>query len=304
MASRRVDSADAEPPASPARRGGPRDDSAPWLHGEVARRMAARLPLIRQAPQRWIDWWGQRGGGGDAVRAVWPKAERWTAEPTPRLAEASRRRLRPPWWRALAGGSPQQRVVLESDLPAERAQMVWANMVLHHSASPAATLARWHSALEVGGFLMFSTLGPDTLRELRQIYAAQHWPSPHRPFTDMHDIGDLLLHSGFADPVMDQECITLSWSSPQALLDELRALGRRPDPAGCGGLRTARWRERLWRVLAERANAQGRIELAFELVYGHAYKAPPRAPRDRLAAVSVDALRLTLRNRRPDPIGD
>jgi malonyl-CoA O-methyltransferase len=64
-------------------------------------------------------------------------------------------------------------------------------------------MQRWHQALQVDGFLMFSCLGPDTLMEMRALYQALGWPQPTHAFTDMHDWGDMLLAAGFAEPVMD-----------------------------------------------------------------------------------------------------
>ena len=264
--------------------------------------MAERLPLIRQAPGSWIDWWGALGGSAAAVAAVLPRATRRVVEPTAELAELSRRALRRRWWSF--GAPPQDQVCLAANVAPGQAQMVWANMMLHASPNPPATVAGWHAALGVGGFLMFSTLGPDSLRELRQVYADQGWPAPHPPFTDMHDIGDLLVGSGFADPVMDQELIRLSWSSPQAMLGELRSLGGHLGPGRQPGLRTPRWRERLHQALQQRADAQGRIHLSFELVYGHAFKAPPRPGRGEPATVSLESLRHSLRNRRSGPGGE
>ena len=95
---------------------------------------------------------------------------------------------------------------------------------------------------------------------------------------DMHDVGDLLVHAGFADPVMDQEHLTLHWPGPRELLAELRSLGGNLNPARHRGLRTPRWRSRLEAALRERADATGRIALGFEIVYGHAFVATPRVP--------------------------
>jgi malonyl-CoA O-methyltransferase len=275
-----------------------RAEQAPWLHQEVARRMADRLPVIRQAPAQWLDWWAFTGAGAAPVQAVWPDAQRCLVEPTAALAERSRQALQAPWW---AWGARRQAakcpVWLEPDVPAGQAGMVWANLVLQASPDAAATFTRWHQALAVDGFLMFSTFGPDTLKELREVYAQLGWPAPHPPFTDMHDLGDLLVHGGFADPVMDQETIHMTWSSPQALLAELQALGGHVGQAREAGLRTPRWLARLHQALAERADAQGRIGLRFELVYGHAYKPAPRPPRGELATVSLDSLRATLPKR-------
>ena len=277
-----------------------RADSAPWLHQEVARRMAERLPVILRPPETWLDWWGHTGAGASAVQAVWPQSRRSVAEPTAALAERSRSSLRAPWW---AWGQRRhdatQSVALSTEVPAGQAQMLWSNLTLHASPDPATTLALWHRALAVDGFVMFSTFGPDTLRELRSVYAGQGWPAPHPPYTDMHDLGDLLVHSGFADPVMDQEMLQLSWSSPETLLAELRGLGGHLGLDRFAGLRTPRWRAQLLRALGERADAQGRIRMSFELVYGHAYKPVPRPARGELATISLDALRATLPKRTP-----
>jgi malonyl-CoA O-methyltransferase len=275
-----------------------RAEQPPWLHQEVARRMAERLPVIRTPPQAWLDWWGFTGAGAPAVAAVWPDARRSVAEPTPALVERSRQALLAPWW---AWGQRRrdaaQPVWLTQDVPAGQAQMLWANLTLHASIDPVTTLRHWHRALAADGFLMFSTFGPDTLRELRALYADCGWPAPHPPYTDMHDLGDMMVHGGFADPVMDQEMLTLTWSSPEALLAELRGLGGHlglQRPAGC---RTPRWRDRLMGALAERADDQGRIRLSFELVYGHAYKAVPRPGRGEPAVVSLESLRASLPRR-------
>lgn len=258
--------------------------------------MADRLKLFREQPQDWIDWWGGLGGGAAAVSEVLPGARRIVAEPTPDWVQRSRMLSRGPWWAALGRAAAERRVMLDTEVPAGQAQMVWANMMLHTCANPPASMLQWQAALRVGGFLMFSTLGPGSLRELRALYADEGWPSPHAPFVDMHDIGDQLVQSGFADPVMDQERIRLHWSSPQALLAELRSFGAHLGKDRAPGLKTPRWRERLHQALARRADAQGRIHLSLEVVYGHAFKAPPKPLRGGESTVSLESLRSNLRN--------
>jgi malonyl-CoA O-methyltransferase len=276
-----------------------RADGPPWLHQEVARRMAARLPVIRQPPAQWLDWWAFTGAGAEAVQAVWPQAQRLLVEPTPALQARSRAALAAPWWSWRARRAGAQPVWLSSEVPAGAAQMLWANLVLHTAADPETSLAVWHRALAADGFLMFSAFGPDTLRELREVYAEAGWPAPHPPFVDMHDLGDMLVHGGFADPVMDQETITLTWSTPGALLAELRGLGGHLGLHRHPGLRTPRWHARLLQALAARADAQGRIAMRFELVYGHAYKGTPRAAPGAPVVVSLDALRSRRPPRKP-----
>jgi malonyl-CoA O-methyltransferase len=248
-------------------------DAAPWLHQEVARRMAERLAIIRTPPVRWLDWWGAWGGSAEAVATALPAAERVVVEPTEALAERSRQASRAPWWALRRRGVT---VHTTAAAPEGQAPMLWANMVLHHQPEPQSEFAAWHRALAPDGFVMFSTLGPQTVRTLREVYGAIGAGEAHAPYADMHDLGDMLVHGGFADPVMDQETISLHWSTPEAALAELHALGMNLSPRRHAGLRTPRWRARLCQALGQLSRENGRIVLHFELVYGHAFKGQPR----------------------------
>jgi malonyl-CoA O-methyltransferase len=265
----------------------------PWLHAEIARRMAERLSVVKLQPARIVDWWSTLGAGSQLLREAYPRARIVAVEPT---AAWARRRLdaeRAPWW------SLQRRrgveVASEGDDLGAPAQLVWANMMLHAVQDPPALMARWQHALAPDGFLMFSSFGPDTLRELRELYARLAWPAPTPSFVDMHDLGDMLVHAGFADPVMDQETLTLSWATPQALLAELRTLGGNIAPDRMPGLRTPRWRRRLEAELQSLAGPDGRPTLRFEIAYGHAFKALPRARPGAPATVSLEEMRNLVR---------
>jgi malonyl-CoA O-methyltransferase len=267
--------------------------TAPWLHGEVARRMAERLALVKAVPATVIDFRARAGASGPVLRAAYPKAARVAVEAQPGAQRSS-------WW----PWARREATVAEDDLPDGQAQLLWANMALHHVQDPASLLARWRAALAVDGFVMFSTLGPDTLKMLRGIYRDAGWGPPHAPFVDMHDLGDMLVQAGFADPVMDQEVLRLTWPDPRALLAELRTLGVNADPARHAGLRTPRWRARLEAALAARAGADGRIALEFEIVYGHAFKPPPRVAVAGETRVAVDTLqRMAREGKRGKPLG-
>jgi malonyl-CoA O-methyltransferase len=253
----------------------------PWLHVEVARRMAERLPVIKLQPEAVIDWGAFVGGSRQVLAQAYPAARLLAVEAGKYRRDATATALALPWWRPQRWAGPRHQVFNQDDLPADQGQLLWANMQLHGAIDPQALMSRWHGALAVGGFLMFSTLGPGSLPELRTLYAQAGWPPPFAPFVDMHDLGDMLVAAGFADPVMDQETVTLTWPSPQALLAELRGLGGNVDPARGAGLRTPRWRGRLEALLQKTASPSGRLALRFEVVYGHAFKA---APRHRVAA--------------------
>lgn len=259
-------------------------DPSPWLHEEVARRMQERLSWIVLPPGNWCDWDPVRGGmqAHALIAAALPKAEQWVHETASAGAQAAARaQLQPPWWKPARWIGPA--VHFREPSP-QGMQMVWANMALHLTAQPQALMAQWLKALDTDGFVMFSCLGPDTLKELRAVYAGLGWPEPSHTFTDMHDWGDMLAASGFAEPVMDMERIVLTFPTPQRLLQELRGLGRNLHPKRFPALRGHHWRRRLENAIAEQLVSEsngGQLALTFEIIYGHAFKPTPRAPREQ-----------------------
>ena len=269
---------------------------SPWQHEEVARRMEDRLQWIRQAPQTWCHWDAVRGGlqAHALLSARYPKARCLVHETAVHCEQHAREALARPWWNPSRWGAGG----VQFGAPADGSvQMLWANMALHSAADPQALITQWHRALDVDGYLMFSCLGPDTLRELHAVYAALGWPPGGHAFTDMHDWGDMLVQAGFAEPVMDMERITLTFASPERLVQELRELGCNLHPQRFGALRGRRWRDRLYQALSDRlADPQqgGQLALTFEIIYGHAFKPTPRVRVSASSAVSLQDMRAML----------
>lgn len=285
-------------------------ENAPWLHEEVARRMAERLRYIRLPVSKWAHWEPGRGGrqGHALVASHYPSAESFMVEASTagvgREGRSDEKNMALSWLSRLSRGRHTQKTV---SVPPENAvQMVWANMLAHHSADPANLLAQWHKTLATDGFVMFSCLGPDTLRELRTLYAKLGWPPPTHEFTDMHDWGDLLVKAGFAEPVMDMERITLTFESPGRLLAELRGLGRNFHVARFPALHGRSWLVRLeaaieehLRLPAERpGDATGLLGLSFEVIYGHAIKPAPRVKVSPRAEIGLEDMKIALRQRK------
>lgn len=282
--------------------------SAPvWLHAEVGARMAERLSLIKQPPRQVLIW-GRAGGDLKDVAQALPDA-RCVIVDTKDSGRAVHQeglggnetsvlgRLWSRLRRASGHGPPSFRA---TEVPPGEAQLVWSNMGLHTMTHPVEAFRTWHRALAVDGFVMFSTLGPGTLPELRSVYERAGWGSPMAPLVDMHDLGDMLAETGFADPVVDQETLTLTWSNAADALAELRSMGRNAAMDRFPGLRTPRWQHELEAALEERARdrGDGRVSLSFEVVYGHAFKPLPRVRMTQETTVPVDDLRALVRGGR------
>ena len=269
-----------------------------WLHEEVARRMTQRLDWIKLQPAAWLHWEPLVGGleADGLLRARFPKSECFWAVAAVNTAQAAIKNIAKPWW------NPQRwkQNLPQQALPeGQQVQMLWANMALHLEPAPQERIAQWHQSLSTDGFLMFSCLGPDTCVELSEIYQREGWGPAANQFTDMHDWGDMLVQTGFAEPVMDMERIRLAFATPQRALQELRSLGRNVHPQRFGALRARKWYDRLLAALEALRAPDGQIELTFEVIYGHALRPAPRVKLNVLSAVSLQDMRAMLQQKNP-----
>lgn len=263
-----------------ARRGDLSD--AQFLYGEIARRMLGRLQYIRLQPAQMLDAGCGAGDNLPLLRERYPQAAYIGLDACEPLLAHARRRYAPSGVGAWLGrltrsNKPETRYVqadlADSGLPPESLDLVWSNLALHWHPAPHTVLAEWRRVLRVGGLTMFSCLGPGTLRELRQALADAGLQTATPGFVDMHDFGDLLVENGFTDPVMDQETLTLTYETPQRLLEDVRALGGNPALGRRAGLTGRAWRDRLCEALAAQRGDDGRIALSIEVAYGHAWRA-------------------------------
>jgi malonyl-CoA O-methyltransferase len=265
-----------------ARRGGYRDP----LGDEIARRMLERLEYVKLAPRRIVDV----GGDATIISARYPAATAYcvgTLNADSGVAHRSgwRSRLR----RVFAPRSPSTLVADMGRLPlgSGSCDLVWSNLALARSDDPATLLREWGRVMAVEGLLMFSSLGPDTLNELRTAFGGDSRPHVH-PFVDMHDLGDLLVGAGFADPVMDMEIVTFTYTRFEELIADLRASGQVNSLTDRRrGLTGRRLWDRARRAYADIAR-DGRVPASFEVVYGHAWKPQPRVAADDARIIKFD----------------
>jgi malonyl-CoA O-methyltransferase len=201
---------------------------------------------------------------------------------------------RPGWLRRLAGAPAPSAVcadIANIPLAPRSCSMVWSNMALHWASDPQRAIEEFHRVLEIEGLLMFSTLGPDTLKELRAAFPADGGAPHVHGFIDMHDLGDMLVAAGFAAPVMDTETLTLTYPSVAAMVADLRGTGQTCSLAGRarGLLGKGRWAQA--RGALEGRMREGRLPATIEVVYGHAWKPAPRRTREGHAIVDIGPIR-------------
>ena len=243
---------------------------------EAARRMEQRLDYVTLRPARVLD--AGCGAGADLalLRHRYPQAELVGIDSAcPLLKSAFQRRSLGEHARNLFG-RPASRLACAdiARLPFRNAffGMVWSNIALAWLREPLEVFREFARVLEPGGLLMFSTYGPDTLKELRACSALIDSREHVQTFLDMHDLGDMLIGSGFAEPVMDIDMITLTYPDVAALIADLRQTGQTYVAAGRrrGLMGRDAWQRMLDAYEARRRD--GRIPASVELVFGHAWK--------------------------------
>ncbi len=272
---------------------------AQFLYGEVARRMLGRLQYIRLKPSMLLDAGCGAGDTLPLLRERYPQALYLGLDACAPLLEHARARYKrgvlAAWVDKLTRRGPTTPRFVQADLAAtgiapESLDLVWSNLALHWHPRPHAVLAEWRRILQVGGLVMFSCLGPTTLRELRLALDRAGLRTCTPSFVDMHDFGDLLVANGFADPVMDQETLTLTYREPMQLLKDVHALGGNPACDRRDGLVGRAWRDRLCAALEAQRQPDGNIALTIEVAYGHAWRAATRRAAAGETRLSVSAI--------------
>lgn len=253
-------------------------DAAAALQREVCARMLERLSLMRIAPRAILDAGSGTGNAHRGLSRRYPRARVIELDLSHSMLRVARDRQ--PWWRLLLLHAERCQVcgdIERMPLAPGSIDLVWANLTLQWSTDLARSLAECFRVLAPEGLLMFSSFGPDTLKELRLAFAHGD-PGVHvNRFIDMHDVGDLLVHGGFSDPVMDAETFTLTYREVADLMRELKALGAHNVNAGrTRGLSGRRLFSRLSEAYEEFRRGDGRLPATFEVVYGHAWKPRPR----------------------------
>lgn len=257
-------------------------DRAAFLHREVGQRLLERLNLIRLQPETILDVGCGVGQITAALLKKYRKARVIALERAPTMV--ARARQRAPWLRTLHGAVAEPEAL---PLPAASCDLVFSNLALPWALDLDRVFAEFRRVLKPGGALFFTTLGPDTLSELRRAWAADSYNHVNA-FFDMHDIGDALLRARLAEPVMDVERLTLTYPDVDRLMRDLKALGAGNVTFGRPRGLTGKGRLRTVQTTYERyRRADGLLPATCEVVYGHAWGPSPSQLRPRADGPAV-----------------
>lgn len=262
------------------------------LENEVASRLHERVVFQRRVPERIVDLGCGTGHSTAALKQRYRKAEVVGLDFAMEMCRRTRARsrlLRP------------LRVVCADiamlPLASRSADLAVAGLAFQWLADFNTVFNELRRVIRPGGTLLFSCLGPGSMRELRAACAALALPAGFRAFPDLHDIGDALVAAGFAEPVMDSETIVLDYGSIEDLLADLEGTGAALHCTDWTAVRASaetlrsRWPQ----------GPEGRLALGWEVVYGAAFGPdegqPVRRAGGEEATFSVEALRSGLRRR-------
>ena len=270
-------------------------DAVAVLQREIADRLLARLEVVRLQPKVILDIGCGTGYDARKLMKRYPRARVLGLDIVEAMANRARRNAG--LWRRLTGrggfvcGDAERLPLAPASV-----DMVVSNLALQW-CDPHTVFAEARRVLRPGGLLMFTTFGPDTLRELRDAWRVVD-DAPHvHAFIDMHDIGDMLIHAGFADPVMDMEPFTLTYASVLEVMRDIKQLGAHNVALNRTRGLTGKARFARFRAAYESLARNGKIPATYEAVYGHAWVPETGAARSRDGIAAIPVGRIGRRSR-------
>lgn len=270
-------------------------EAAASLQKYVGEQLLERLEMIKLAPAAILDL---GSGPGQFARAL---AKKYTAAKIVQL-DIAEKMLRLSRRQASRFFSRQQYICADADtlpLATNSIDLVFSNLMLQWSQDPDALLNDLTRIIRPDGLFVFSSLGPDTLRELRESWAAVDEPIHVNTFIDMHDLGDALVRAGFSDPVMEVEVVTLSYSSLDNLLNDLKGLGAHNVNSNRRRSLTGKNRYRAMHAEYEKKRQADRLPATYEVIYGHAWRPTGidrmKRTEDGEFKISLEQLRRTIK---------
>ena len=255
-------------------------DEAAVLQREVSARMLQRLDLVTLKPNNILDLGCGTGHQTQQLLQRYPRARVHALDFALPMLDHARKKGR--WLRrpACICGDMEHLPLADDSM-----DLICSSLAFQWASDPQRLYQECLRVLRPQGLLMFTTFGPDTLYELRSAWAGVDSHAHVSPFMDMHDLGDILVNSGYAAPVMDVERIVLTYAEVDDLMQDLKSIGANNASSQRSRGLTGKARMQAMRDAYERFRRDQLLPATYEVVYGHAW-----APENKHVSVSVGAL--------------
>lgn len=281
------------------------DAHAP-LQATVRGRLLEKLELLPVQARTVLDAGCGTGRALKPLAKHFRKAEMLALDIAPSMLREARRHK--PWFRKLETIEGSMDAM---PLPDDRVDVIFSNLALQWINDLDATLVEFCRVLRSDGLLIFSTFGPDTLKELRAAWSEVDGFNHVNRFLDLHDVGDALVRAGYSEVVMDVEHFTLTYDTVRELMRDLKTIGAHNATAGRSRGLTGRKRlaavEYAYEKFRNNFDGESKLPATYEVVYGTAWL-PESAKQHRDhamgaaseegVAISLDSLRDSLRKQR------
>jgi malonyl-CoA O-methyltransferase len=253
------------------------------LQHEVADRLLSRLSYLKVEPRVILDIGAGTGQPTGKLMKHFPAAYMLALDLSPRMLQKTRKQGRLFRRPAVICGHSQQLPLADSSV-----DMVFSSLALQWCDQPELAFAEIRRVLKPDGVLLFSTFGPDTLKELRSSWAAVDSGQHVHTFMDMHDLGDFMVQAGMQEPVMEREEITLTYRHVRDVMRDLKYIGASNALHGRSRGLLGRRKFGQLETAYEALRQDGRLPASYEVVYGTAWSG--RTERSGMATISVDAI--------------
>lgn len=272
----------------------PSYDEAAILQKTVAERIDERLDLTTVEAKVIVDLGAGTGLLTEKVMQRYPQAKVFAVDLSYKMLEVAKSRLQTPRFTGL--GNTVNQLLAQCKLTKKlftkniaipinadafqlpfadgSVDMLVSNMMLQWCDDLDAVFSEIRRVLKPEGLIMFTSLGPDTLKELRQAWQTVDMEQEHvNTFIDMHDMGDALVRAGFGQPVMDVETFTLTYEKPIGVLKDLKAIGatNANQQRQTGLMGKQRFAAMLNAYEELRTPDDQKIPATYEVVHGHAW---------------------------------
>jgi malonyl-CoA O-methyltransferase len=263
-------------------------DASAAVQAEIRTRLLERLDVVRLRPTAVLDLGAGTGHASRDLKRRYPSAQVVAVDSSLSMLRESARQQR--FLRRFAPVCADAQLL---PLRSRSFDLVVSNLLIEWCHDPDAVFAEAARVLRPQGLFTFTTVGPDTLKEVRELWRGiDPFTHVHR-FIDMHDFGDALLRAGFAEPVMDTERLTVTYSDLSALVAEIRGSGARNIAQGRPRGLSSRARGAGVRSRSAELTRNGPLKVSVEVIHGHAWSVGERKSRraDDEILVPVEALR-------------